>query len=281
MTTRQTSDGTITYRNLRSLLVAFGSFPGSRLLETPCGAVFLDGGTASAYENYALADPDRCERSSRKEARSLVEEGLMFFAQSQRPHLWPIFPGVPVDLEGVLEDCGIKRDAVFFAMDADARASLQTMKDGAHDQAEAGVAWIEEMELARAWADAAWLGFDSEEPAPKSFVALARNAIEAPDLFPAAIHRDGEMAATGMLTTGGEAAGIYYVATLPAFRRMGLGRKIVRVLVEKALSVGYERICLLATPEGRPLYRRCGFREACEVGIRVCEVPSDCLARLR
>lgn len=281
MTTRQPFDGTITYRNLRSLLVAFGSFSGSRLLENPCGAVFLDGGTDSAYENYALADPGRCERSSRKEARSLVEEGLMFFAQSQRPHLWPIFPGVPVDLEGVLEDCGIKRDAVFFAMDADARASLQTMKSAEEDPDKTEEAWVEDMDLARAWADATWLGFDSEESAPESFVALVRNAIGTPDLFPAAIDRDGEMAATGMLTTGGETAGIYYVATLPAFRRRGLGRKIVRALVEKALSIGYERICLLATPEGRPLYRRCGFREACEVGIRVCEVPSDCLARLR
>jgi ribosomal protein S18 acetylase RimI-like enzyme len=67
--------------------------------------------------------------------------------------------------------------------------------------------------------------------------------------------------ATGMLFAGDENCGIYYVSTLPEFRGRGLGGAIVDRLKAHAAELGFSKAVLLATPSGRPLYRKHGFAE--------------------
>lgn len=68
---------------------------------------------------------------------------------------------------------------------------------------------------------------------------------------------DGEPAAACACYDDGTAAGIYWLATLPAFRSRGLGRAVVTA----ALAAHPDRpVTLVATAAGQPLYASLGFQ---------------------
>lgn len=47
----------------------------------------------------------------------------------------------------------------------------------------------------------------------------------------------------------------------PQYRRRGLGKKLVSLVIAHARDMGYERITLHATKKGRLLFEKCGFVE--------------------
>ena len=252
--------------NLAALLQTYAFFPGSRYSDGLPGIALFDGGTASAYENYALIDPKKMP-DSRPALRSLVRASLGFFSVRGMPHIWPLFPGASPAVGALLEECGAVRDGFFFDMSArtDAMAGYAPEKD-AFD-----TVCICDPGSARAWADAVWYGFDSEACAPDSFVRFARGMIRSRELLLCAVcDRDAprsRIAATGMLALAGGTAGAYYVATRPEYRRRGLGRRAMKALLDAANARGTDRVALLATPSGRPLYEACGFAAAGDVEI--------------
>ena len=54
------------------------------------------------------------------------------------------------------------------------------------------------------------------------------------------------------------------VYTAPAFRRRGVGKQMVSLLIDEARGRGITEISLDATEAGRPLYRALGFRDSGE-----------------
>jgi GNAT superfamily N-acetyltransferase len=71
----------------------------------------------------------------------------------------------------------------------------------------------------------------------------------------------GEPAAVCCSYDDGAAAGIYWLATLPAFRSRGLGR----ALMTAALAARPDRpATLVATSAGEPLYASLGFQTVCQ-----------------
>ena len=50
------------------------------------------------------------------------------------------------------------------------------------------------------------------------------------------------------------------VYTHPDFRRQGVGRRMVSLLIDEARNRGISEISLDATEAGRPLYESLGFR---------------------
>jgi GNAT superfamily N-acetyltransferase len=75
------------------------------------------------------------------------------------------------------------------------------------------------------------------------------------------------VAATGLLCACYGTAGIYYVSTRPEYRKRGLGRRVMKALIERASELDCARSSLLATGSGRSLYLKCGFRETSRVTI--------------
>jgi ribosomal protein S18 acetylase RimI-like enzyme len=146
-------------------------------------------------------------------------------------------------------------------MAADVRGDAAAHQEGSDPPYE-----LEDAGEAREWADAVWLGFDSGCPAPPSFVRFAQGMLEADGitLFAARSQLSPDsapkIAATGLLVASGASAGIYYVSTRPDFRRRGLGMSIMKIMMSRSRTAGYDKVTLLATPSGYPLYRRCGFR---------------------
>jgi GNAT superfamily N-acetyltransferase len=49
--------------------------------------------------------------------------------------------------------------------------------------------------------------------------------------------------------------------TYPQFRSKGIGDKLMKYIIEEAKILGLDRLDLIATPMGEPLYRKNGFKE--------------------
>ena len=79
---------------------------------------------------------------------------------------------------------------------------------------------------------------------------------------------DGEPVSTASTVVGGEAIGVYNVATLPGSQRRGFGEAVMRhALAEARREHGMERLVLQSTPAGLRLYERMGFRTVTRVAV--------------
>jgi GNAT superfamily N-acetyltransferase len=78
---------------------------------------------------------------------------------------------------------------------------------------------------------------------------------------------DGRPVATATSFCTGAVAGIYFVFTLPAARRRGIGAAITAAALEDARDRGARLGVLGASPMGESVYRRMGFREYCRIGL--------------
>jgi GNAT superfamily N-acetyltransferase len=237
-------DGDPVYENMRSLLEVMGSFGGSRIENPEPWLSLYDSGVRDAYENYALMEPGRFSGEA-------VARGLEFFGRTDCPHIWPLFPGTRDEARAALEAAGLKRGDDFQAMTAELGG--EEPSSGGH--AAKIEAPIKGESGAKAWAELAWRGFDSEGAPPAKFAANAI-AMARDERFFLARAGDG---AVGMLFSDGKSCGIYYVATIPESRGRGMGGAIVGRLKSRARELGYGSVVLLATPSGRGLYLRHGF----------------------
>lgn len=76
---------------------------------------------------------------------------------------------------------------------------------------------------------------------------------------------DGEPVATASLLTAGGAAGIYNVTTMEQARGRGVGAAMTAAAVHAGRARGMRMATLQASPVGRPIYERLGFRFACDL----------------
>jgi GNAT superfamily N-acetyltransferase len=248
-----------------------GEFPGLAL---------FDSGVESSHDNYAMLSPRSLlspggEIGGRGEASlaDAVKFGLDFFASSGRPHIWPLFDWVPERVCALLERDGLSRDEDFYAMTADAAPDEER---GAEER---GVVEgpLRSADSVFKWAFCAWHGFDSsgsDDPMPREYAEYAMSMARRDEICLAALRAApsddlaaSPFAASGMLFTSGDTAGIYNISTLPEHRRRGLAMRMMRDLIRRAAGLGAGRAVLLATPFGRPLYLRCGFRDEGTVKI--------------
>jgi ribosomal protein S18 acetylase RimI-like enzyme len=71
----------------------------------------------------------------------------------------------------------------------------------------------------------------------------------------------GQAVATAQLYVSAGVAGIYYVGTLEAYRRRGLGEAVTWQPVRDGVAAGCDMAGLQASPEGQPVYERMGFKQ--------------------
>jgi ribosomal protein S18 acetylase RimI-like enzyme len=85
---------------------------------------------------------------------------------------------------------------------------------------------------------------------------------------------DGRPVAASRLSLAGGTAGIYAVATLPAFRGRGIGRAMTLAPLRAARELGYRIATLQSTEAGFGVYRGLGFVEVFRYEIHVGGVPT-------
>jgi ribosomal protein S18 acetylase RimI-like enzyme len=76
---------------------------------------------------------------------------------------------------------------------------------------------------------------------------------------------EGRPVGTSLVFFGGDAAGLYYVSTVPEVRRRGIGTAVTVAALAHARARGRRLAVLHATDMGRPIYHRLGFRERCRI----------------
>jgi ribosomal protein S18 acetylase RimI-like enzyme len=86
---------------------------------------------------------------------------------------------------------------------------------------------------------------------------------------------EGKPVATSTRITTGDVAGIYFVNTLPEFRRRGYGESMTWRAIEDGRSSGCAISYLQATEMGRPIYERMGFRFLEEYSEWRAEAPTQ------
>ncbi len=69
----------------------------------------------------------------------------------------------------------------------------------------------------------------------------------------------------------GKRAHLMNVYTSKEYRKQGIGMKMVDMLIEDAWNKGATEISLDATEAGRPLYKKCGFKDSGECMVLVKE----------
>ncbi|MFW9906090.1 MAG: hypothetical protein ACFFFH_17335 [Candidatus Thorarchaeota archaeon] len=60
---------------------------------------------------------------------------------------------------------------------------------------------------------------------------------------------------------------VFNVATVPKFRRQGIGTIMTKISLLKGKSLGYNYGVLKASSMGMHLYRKMDFKECCKIGL--------------
>ena len=239
-------------QNLRDTLLLFGSFPGMECIEDNEG-FFYCSYVPSAGENYLLLPREGGNLSA------TLQRGIAFFKERNTPFICPALPGSGEATIPLLEKSGMQERTRLIGMSRDLKAYEAVQEES--------VATLSSNEDPKLLADALWSAFDSDDYAPEKFISFVKGALASDAIKLYAIQEKGEIAAITMLTQTHDTAGIYYVATLPAFRRRGLGVKLMNQVLSDAKSMGYTHACLLATASGHPLYLKCGFLDVFSSGV--------------
>jgi GNAT superfamily N-acetyltransferase len=85
-------------------------------------------------------------------------------------------------------------------------------------------------------------------------------AIDDPRVRTHGLRVDGEWACVAVTVRIGDDASVQYVATESAFRRRGLASRLLRTVLSAARADGFRTATLQASPDGRGVYERLGFR---------------------
>jgi ribosomal protein S18 acetylase RimI-like enzyme len=85
-------------------------------------------------------------------------------------------------------------------------------------------------------------------------------AVDDPRVRTHGLRVDGEWACVAVTVRLGEDVSVQYVATEPAFRRRGLAGRLLGAALSDARADGLRTATLQASPDGRGVYERLGFR---------------------
>lgn len=226
--------------------------------QAPCehlddGALFAVAGAnrfPGPYKNVAV----RVDRTLAP--RDLVARADAFFAPRGRGYGIAVRSRVDTDLEAHLVAAGYELKAESPCMVVEHPVEVRPVDD--HVRL-ARIASLDEVrDAVHVGAEAfATLGLPVEE----AHQMLARHDRWLdPDVAAFVAYLDGEPVATALTLFSEGAAGVYWVATLPASRGRGLGE----VCTALATNAGFERgvgvVTLQASPMGLPIYTRMGYR---------------------
>lgn len=76
---------------------------------------------------------------------------------------------------------------------------------------------------------------------------------------------DGKAMASSMVFIEKDVAGLYYIGTLPDYRKQGIGTAMTRYSLKQAQAQSNGLVVLQATDMGAKIYRHVGFQEYCKI----------------
>jgi hypothetical protein len=179
---------------------------------------------------------------------------------------WWVYPrGQSPETQKILQDAGLRLIEKIPCMAADLHDSLLE----GHPPDNIKIYEVLEQNDLRIWESVSFHGFEMPPRAREqygAFVSSFKIDAQSPQKFFIA-YLDEMPAATSLLFTHKNSAGIYYVSTLPSYRNKGCGLRITQAAMQSAKESGFKNIILQATPMGAKVYIQAGFRQYCHAEI--------------
>jgi GNAT superfamily N-acetyltransferase len=179
---------------------------------------------------------------------------------------WWIYPCGQSPATGkMLQDAGLRLVEKVPCMAADLNDSVSDKQIPGH----VTISPVKDKNDLLLWGDISFHGFEMPQRAREQYGAFVSSfdlGAQSPQkLFLAFCN--GKAVATSLLFTHKHSAGIYYVSTLPAYRKKGFGLMITQAAMQAAKEGGFKDIILQATPLGAKVYIRAGFKEYCRADV--------------
>lgn len=205
-----------------------------------------------------------------------IARALAPFVAHKLPMFWMTGPSTqPTDLGQRLLAAGLSDAGELVGMAAD----LASVRENGSAPPDFTIERVRDVRTLKRWIGVLSAGFGYPANVGRSFfTALSGLELEARSPL---IHYlgcvSGEPVATASAFLGAGVVGIYSVATLPEWRRQGIGAAMTLSPLRAAQSAGYQMGLLHAEPAGLSVYRRLGFREHCTLHpyLWVLEAPSE------
>jgi ribosomal protein S18 acetylase RimI-like enzyme len=157
-----------------------------------------------------------------------------------------------------------ERVAARYELTARTTIPLMAYRPGAEPQAPparaSAAAAVRVADLAERAEYAAALAAGFEAPPEIMAPFSSAEAFAMPGAVPYLAREDGQVAAVGLGIVGDGIAGIFNIATVPAYRGRGYGRAVSSRIVADAIGRGAALVYLQSSADGYPLYQSMGFR---------------------
>ena len=187
-----------------------------------------------------------------------IEESLNLFKSRKIPFLcWIGSEAQPADWESQMTACGLVYDNNYPCMAAD----LQALNEKFTVPVNLIIEPVSDKEILKQWVNSALIGFgipsNGDNTCFNLFVDLGfdmplRNYLGV---------IDGKPVATSQLFLAAGVAGIFWVTTIPAMRRQGIGMAMTLAPLREARDIGFRISVLHPSDMGRGVYRRLGFED--------------------
>ncbi|MHA2247325.1 MAG: GNAT family N-acetyltransferase [Candidatus Hodarchaeales archaeon] len=195
-----------------------------------------------------------------------IQLALSPFKEQSIPMIWWVGPTtIPKDLGIHLEKEGLKKGFDMPGMFYE----LEMLEKKLEFPPEFIFKLVENNVLLRTWAETQSKGFEANLSFTKhiyEFEKILGTDSNSPWLRYIRF-MDGVPVAVSILFQGAGVAAIFNVATVPEYRRKGIGTLMTKIPLLKARSLGYEYGVLKASPMGTHLYRKMKFKECCKIGL--------------
>ncbi|HEY8456768.1 MAG TPA: GNAT family N-acetyltransferase [Actinopolymorphaceae bacterium] len=216
------------------------------------------GGSPIDYHNCVVrADLDA------DEADHAIAESIRLMTARGVPGTWHVGPSMrPSDLGRRLLAAGFSDGGTKWGMAAD----LSRVADESPSVDGLPINRISAPVELETWADTLAQGFgEGEREARWAAKVYARAGF---DRFRHYLGSIGEQpVGTATLFLGAGVAGIYFVMTVPAFRRRGIGAALTLAALREARDLGFRVGVLCSSPAGHSVYSRIGFADYCEMRL--------------
>ena len=200
------------------------------------------------------------------ESANAIAEIKEYYKNLNLRFWWWVYPGgQSPETRKMLEKAGLRLFTKVPCMAADLNTSLSEINSSDNIK----ISLVKNKNDLFTWEKIAFDGFEMPPRVReqfKTFVSSFDIGSKSPQkLFLAYINE--VPVATSLLFAHTNTAGIYYVSTVPAYRKKGCGLRITQAAMQSAKDQGFKDVILQATPMGAKIYPRTGFKEYCHAEI--------------
>lgn len=195
-----------------------------------------------------------------------IKNALIPFKKQKVPMIWWVGPtSEPDDLGDYLIEQGLKKSFDMPGMCYD----LENLEDELIFPSKFSCKLVNNDILLKIWAETESKAFEADSSSTKQIYDFEKSLGTNPNSpwtrYVGFI--DNEPVAVSILFQAAGVAAIFNVATIPDFRRQGIGTFMTKIPLAKARTLGYNYGVLKASPMGVHLYRKMQFEECCKIGL--------------